>query len=145
MKNSIRFRFNPLVWVLLIITLLFSLSGVGVNVYNLIVLSPFHSALPYVALLVLCLLLALLVVSVMLLSYYKVKGQTLVLRFGPIKSVYNLEKALNLTRFKSENLLILFFNDQTFTRIVVSEKKFSQVEDLIKKAVPSILINENDR
>ncbi len=139
MKKTFRFAFNPLVWILLIAVLLVALGGVWLNVYNIIVMPPLSSAFLYVCYGVLCLVLAVFVLSVTFNSGYKIKKGKLYLNFGFIKTTFVLDKALNITYFENKNMLVLFFEGGEYTRIVIKKEKFSSFADKLREENANIL------
>ncbi len=144
MKKTFRFHFSPLVWILLSLTLLVSLCGIAINVYNLVILAPFDSAFRYVSFGILCLILAVFVVTVMTSSTYKIKKCKLYLKLGFIKSIFDLDKAVNITHFEDKNMLLLFFNNGEYTRIVISKENFLHFSESVREENSFIIFSCKD-
>ncbi len=142
MKNSFRFAFTPLVWILLIAVLIISIGGVAINVYNAIIISPLDSAFGYISFSVLCLILSAFTLSVILHSKYKIKEGKLHLYFGFVRTSYQLNKAINLTHFTDKNMLVLFFSGEEYTRIVINKSKFPSFAERIKEENINILYSQ---
>ena len=135
--KKFRFYFSPSVWILLILSLLCSFGGIGINIYNLTMARENTIIFKFVAFLVLCVLLAGLIFSVIIHSTYKIKDKKLYLYFGFIKSTFDLSKAINITHFEDKNMLILFFGEAEYTRIVIKKQCYN--------AFAKSIIEENDR
>ena len=133
MKNLFRFAFSPLLIIMLILSLIISLGGIAINIYNLIVTTIANQKFQYFCYLGISLILAVFILSILIHSGYKIKNGKLNLYFGFIKTSYILEKALNLTYFVDKKMLILFFEGEEYTRIVIKKEKFSSLLTAIKK------------
>ena len=135
--KKFRFYFSLPVWILLSLSLLCSLGGIGINIFNLIVAREDTIIFKFVAFLVLCTILVGLILSVMIHSTYKIKDGKLYLYFGFIKNTFNLSEALNLTHFEDKDMLVLFFNQAEYTRIVIKKQDFN--------AFANSIIEENEK
>ncbi len=123
MKKFFKFAFSPLIIVMLVLSLIISLGGIAINIYNLIVSTTASQKFQYYCLLGLCLLLFVFILFVIIRSGYKINKNKLSLCFGFIKTYFPLEDALNLTFFEDKNMLILFFKEEEYTRIVIKKDK----------------------
>ena len=139
--NKFRFYFSFPVWVLIILSLLCALGGIGINIYNIVTAVEGVNLFKFISFLVLCALLAVFLLSVIIYSNYKIKGDKLYLYFGFIKTTYSLKKALNLTHFEDKNMLVLFFTEEEYTRIVINKQKFNQFAQTITKVNENISYN----
>ena len=135
--KKFRFYFSLPVWILLSLSLLCSLGGIGINIFNLIVAREDTIIFKFVAFLVLCTILVGLILSVMIHSTYKIKDGKLYLYFGFINNTFNLSEALNLTHFEDKDMLVLFFNQAEYTRIVIKKQDFN--------AFANSIIEENEK
>ena len=133
MKKIFRFAFTPLIITLLILSLLISLGGTAINLYNLIIATINSQKFQSSCLLGLCLILTVFILFVLIRSGYKVKDGKLLLYFGFIKSTFPLEKALNLTYFEDKNMLILFLDGGEYSRIVIKKEKFSSFLNALRE------------
>ena len=133
MKKFFRFAFSPLIIVMLLLSLIISLGGIAVNIYNLIVSTTSHQKFQYYCLLGLCLLLFVFILFVIIRSGYKINKNKLSLYFGFIKTSFPLEKALNLTYFKDKNMLVLFFKGEEYTRIVIKKDKIQPFSEALRE------------
>ena len=108
---------------MIVLSLIISLGGIAINVYNLIISTTLSQKFKYYCLLGLCLLLFVFILVLLIRSGYKINKNKLHLYFGFIKTTFLLEKALNLTYFKDKNMLILFLREEQYTRIVIKKDK----------------------
>ncbi len=132
--KKFRFFFSFPVWALLILSLLCALSGIGINIYNIATSVKGANLFKFISFLVLCLFLAVFLLSVITNTCYKIKGDKLYLYFGFIKTTYLLKNALNVTHFEDKNMLVLFFTEEEYTRIVIKKQYFNLfAEKLIEK------------
>ena len=139
--KKFRFFFSFPVWALIILSLLCALGGIGINIYNIVTAVEGTNLFKFISFLVLCVLLAVFLLSVIIYSNYKIKGDKLYLYFGFIKTTYPLKDALNLTHFEDKNMLVLFFTEEEYTRIVINKQKFNLFAEEITKANDKISYN----
>lgn len=139
--KKFRFYFSFPVWALIILSLLCALGGIGINIYNIVTAVKGTNLFKYISFLVLCVILAVFLLSVIINSNYKIKGDKLYLYFGFIKTTYLLKDALNVTHFEDKNMLILFFTEEEYARIVINKQKFNLFADAITKVNDKICYN----
>lgn len=86
--------------------------------------------------------------SVLLSSYYSVSGTTFKTSFGIIKSKYDIEKIQSVVLDRKTNKLSVYFDEKNYTVIVVKEEWYEDFIDELLKANPkieySIVSKEND-
>lgn len=82
--------------------------------------------------------------SVLIRSVYKVSDTQIVLWFGFIKSVYQIEDIVRIHLFTHTNKLVLYFKDERFTVIVVKPEWYNDFVKDITGRKPSILYDASD-
>lgn len=143
--KKFRFQFNAYIVILLIVTLLIGLTALGFNVYSIIDLPPFDSVIKYIALAVICLLLVAFILLVLFNSNYALKKGKVVLTFGFIKTFYDIDKIVQFTIFEEGKVLVAYFSDQTYTRIVIKAQEFDKFIEQVKEINPKIIANSVEK
>ncbi len=133
MKKFFKFAFSPLIIVMLVLSLIISLGGIAINVYNLILSTTASQKFQYYCLLGLCLILFVFILFLLIRSGYKINKNKLYLYFGFIRTAFPLESALNLTFFEDKNMLILFFKEEEYTRIVIKKDKVQPFSEALRE------------
>ncbi|MCD8307210.1 MAG: hypothetical protein LUD51_03155 [Clostridia bacterium] len=146
--KKFKYKFNTLTYVLIGLCLALAVAALILNTYFLcrdgissaanVVYPILQYALTYfVALAVLLLL-----VSLLLSSYYSVTKDTFTTCFGIIKSKYKVQDidmiVLDKTNPKKKDRLAVYFNNDTYIVIVVKPEWFDAFTDALKEANPSI-------
>jgi len=129
---------------LIIVALILCTVGLAWNIYNLVSLSGVIHTVSYSILSVI--ILAMLVECFALLFHacYKIKGEFIYSYFGLIFFKLNLKKVVCATVFKKTNKLVLYFNDQTYSAVIISPKDFDQFLSEIKSAQDKIIIKDDN-
>ena len=124
--NKFRFKYSPLVWVLLVVVLLLALSGLVWNVFNLITYLDFGTTKLIINLLLVVLnaLFLLFVLSVIVYGRYLIKNDKLVCCLGVIRTTYKIKDVTEITHFKKSDKLVVYFTDASYTVIVISPTKY---------------------
>ncbi len=143
--KKFRFQFNAYIVILLIVTLFIGLTALGFNVYSIIDLPPFDSVIKYIALAVICLLLVAFILLVLFNSNYSLKKGKIVLTFGFIKTFYDIDKIVQFTVFEEGKVLVAYFGDQAYTRIVIKAQEFDEFIRIIKDKNPKIIANSIEK
>ena len=127
-------KLSVYVYLLLALSILLAMAGVGWNIYNVIHgVDTLNKILSIFTAIVSCAVLVF-AVSVAFFSRYVFKGNILKARFGLIYSKYDLKKAVQVTHFKLSDKLVLYFEDATFTTIVISPDNYdSFIKELREK------------
>ena len=143
--KKFRFQFNAYIVILLVFILLIGLTALGFNVYSIIDLPPFDSVIKYIALAVICLILVAFILLVLFNSNYALKKGKVVLTFGFIKTFYDIDKIVQFTIFEEGKVLVAYFSDQTYTRIVIKAQEFDKFIEQIKEINPKIIANSVEK
>lgn len=139
--KKFRFQFNVYIAILLTLTLLIGLTALGFNVYSIFFLPPFDTVIKYIALAVICLLLVAFILLVLFNSNYAIKNSKIILTFGFIKTFYDTDKLVQFTLFEEGKILVAYFSDQTYTRIVIKTQEFDKFIEQVKNINPKIITN----
>ena len=139
--KKFRFQFNVYIAILLTLTLLIGLTALGFNIYSIFFLPPFDSVIKYIALAVICLLLVAFILLVLFNSNYAIKNNRIILTFGFIKTFYDTDKLVQFTLFEEGKILVAYFCDQTYTRIVIKTQEFDKFIEQVKNINPKIITN----
>ncbi len=142
--KSFRFRYPTIVFVLLVVVILASLAGIVWNVYNFIAFFQFNVVKGIMYAVVVLLTTLLLVISVSMTFYgrYVIKNNKLFACFGVIKSVYNLDDAIEITLFKKSNKLVLYFKDATYTVVVIDPADYDEFVIAVREVNPQIIFDK---
>lgn len=101
-----------------------------------------------VALLCLAAFLLALFLSSLIYQYYSVKDGKLKLRLGFIAITYSIDDVSEVIYFKDKQKLVMYYGEDKFTIILLSEEKHENFIKALRKINPEIIydnkINEND-
>ncbi len=133
MKNykNFRFKFNSLIWFLLIVLLAISLVSVGLNIYSLIlaVKNELGNVIIKAITLAINTILPVFTLSLMIYSKYVIKNGKVYCYFGFIRNKTQIEEIVQFTRFKKSDSLVAYFKDGKYTVIVIAPDKY---DDFVK-------------
>ena len=138
--KSFKFRYSIAVWILLGLLIALSVAGLIWNIYNVIAFwgNDWLKVATFTAICALALVLIVFGVSVSVYGRYVVKGGTLISYFGLLKTKYDIEDIVEITHFKKSNKLVTYFNDQTFTVIVIDQNEYTDFVMAIREVNPKI-------
>jgi len=135
-----KFKFTKIMITLMIIALLLSIFGFAVNIYKMI---NFSDALAFdyitvILMLFVTVLLAFIIISVMLSSKYILSKEKLVIKFGIIKSEILLKNIAQIVLFKKTNKLVIYFDKEKYSVIVVKKDWYDDFISTLIKYNPEI-------
>ena len=135
------FKYSLMVWLLLSVVVLFSIGGLVWNAYALVEYWSINilKSVSSIVLILLCLLLAVLSLSIMIYGKYVIKGKNLYACFGLVKTKYEIEEIVEITHFKKSNKLVAYFNDQKYTVIVIAPIDYEEFILGVRKINPKIV------
>lgn len=139
--KKFRFKYSPLVWVLLAVVLALAVAGLVWNVLNLISCLPLGATklTINVLLVVINALFLAFVVSVMVYGKYVVKEDKIVCYLGIVRSTYKIKDVVEITHFKKSDKLVVYFDNSNYTVIVIKptlyDKFILAVRDKNKRIV----------
>ncbi len=121
-----------------------AVAAFGVNLYFAITrglngaVHPFYPILQYTLMGIVSVALFVILISLILSSYYAVDGKTLKTSFGIIKSKYDLEKVESIILDRETNKLSIHFDDGAFIVIVVKPEWYDDFVEAVLRANPKI-------
>ena len=80
-------------------------------------------------------------VSVLTACKYVVKKDKVVLRFGFIPTTYSIQDVVQFTHFKKSDKLVMYFQDATYTVIVIPPTQYQAFVDSIRKQNSKIIFD----
>ena len=138
--NKFTFKYSPLIWVLLtVISLLFA-AAVATNLYDAIAFSGEGAArfILSLSMAILSALLLTLTVAAAIYSKYVVKGKFLYFRLGFLYTKTDINDIFQLTEFKRQNKLVMYFKNEKYSVAVIDEKYYNSFYEALKKVNPEI-------
>ena len=125
--KSFRFKYSPLIWLLLCVIALIVGVGLGLNVYSAIELFEFakNMAISSIILSVLCLAILVLVISVMWVAKYQITQDYFRIRFGFIVLKLEISKVCQIIHFKKSDKLVLYFDNGKYIVIIISPEFYN--------------------
>ena len=141
--KSFRFKYSSTVWVLLFLVLILSVAGVLWNVFNLIEYSwagTFKIAV-YTLLVIMTGALTILVLSLMVYGKYVIKNNCLYTCFGVFKNKTPIKEIIQITHFKKSDKLVMYFNDNKYTVVVIAKENYEQFVLAVREVNPSVIYN----
>lgn len=138
--NKFAFKYSPLVWVLLVaVALLFS-AAVATNVYDVVAFSDGDKTRFILSLIMAILSLALLTFTVAAAVYskYVIRDKYLYFRFGFLYTKTEINNIFQLTEFKAQNKLVMYFKNEKYSVAVIDEKHYNDFYCALKKVNPEI-------
>ena len=149
-----KYKFTKLTSVFIYVGLALCVIGLGLNIYSVITSDiaseaiPIYSIIRFVLLFLIPIVLLVILISLLLSSYYSVDGKTLKTSFGIIKSKYDINEIETVLLDRTTNKLSVYFKNNSFIVIVVKEEWYSEFIDALCNANSeiefSIKSKEND-
>ncbi|MBD5632742.1 MAG: hypothetical protein HDP34_05880 [Clostridia bacterium] len=142
--NIFKFRFTKLTLAFIYIGLILAAVAFGVNTYFVFAegiktaANPVYPILQYSLMYFVCVLLFVILLSLLLSSYYAVEGDKLKTSFGIIKSKYDIKKIETIVLDRTTNKLSVYFDGNTFIVIAVKPEWYEEFTDAILKVNPKI-------
>jgi hypothetical protein len=124
--KQFRFKYSPLVLVLIGLVLVISLLGLGFNIFNIIVTKEQgFKLISYYIIVVLTAFILILAISIAIYGKYKIKNGYLYSYFGFILSKIKVEDIAEIVHFKDSDKLVLYTKDNAYTIIVIDPKYYN--------------------
>ena len=139
-----KYKFTKLTLSLIYIGIALCFITLGINIYTISTsnLSEWANItipiIQYVLLFLIPVVLLVLLVSLLLASYYSIDEKTLKTSFGIIKSKYNVNDIQTVLLDRTNNKLSVYLNNNVFFVIVVREEWYEDFIDTLCKANPKI-------
>ncbi len=134
-----KYKFSPVLIVLLVLLIAISLLGTGLNLYRF--LNPLnHSFLAARPIILAVLSFALLVLAIVTLfaSKYEFRGEELYFFVCGMKSKLGAKEIMSVKEYENKNL-VLVFSDAKYTVILIKPEQFSSFVDSVKEINPKII------
>lgn len=128
-RKVFRFRFSPLILVVLALVLVLCAACVAITTWQVIEflngddISSVYSWITYLLMYFVGIFLAVLVTAMLIKSQYIVTDKEFILQFGIIKSKYELKKIYSVRIFRKSNKLTVYFDDFKTKYMVVVVKE----------------------
>ena len=120
--KKFRFKYSPLVWVLIGLVIVIFALGFIWNVFNLAKgnLSNTFNIVSYSFLSLITLILTVFAISLLVYGKYVIKRGYLYTYFGFIRSKIEIKDIVCITLFRKSNKLVIYLKDQCYSVIVIS-------------------------
>ena len=134
-----KFLFSKLLYAVFALAIVLCCAGVGTAIWRYVMgyIEDTYVWIGFCVLLFVSAFLAVLIVSIMIRSYYSIDDKELCLRLGLLKSRYPLKTVSSVHLFKGSGKLVVYFKDNRYSAIVIAE---SEYDDFVKT-----LLEKNDR
>lgn len=138
--RTFKYKFTKVMTVFICLGLALSVAAAGINTYYVVAegiasaANPVYPIITYTLMYAVSLLLFIILLSLLLSSYYAIDGKTFKTSFGIIKSKYDIEKIENIVLDRETNKLSVYFDENNFIVIAVREEWYEDFIDLMLKA-----------
>ena len=138
--KKFKFGYSPLALTLLILVAVIFAASVSINVYDAVKFSDYDTTKKTIAIIIATFSLAALVITVAAIVYgrYVVKGKFLYCRFGFIFIKTDISEIFQLTEFKAQNKLVMYFKNGKYSVAVINDKYYNQFYEALKAENPAI-------
>ena len=139
-----KYKFTKAITVFIYLGLALSVAAIAADTYLVIAEGiksaayPVYPIIQYTLMYLVGILLFIILLSLLLSSYYSVDGTTFKTSFGIIKSKYDVNKIESIVLDRTTGKLAVYFNESTFVVIVVKEEWYEEFIDALLKANPKI-------
>ena len=139
-----KYKFTKTITVFIYLGLALSVAAVAADTYLVIAegiksaANPVYPIIQYTLMYVVGILLFIILLSLLLSSYYAIDGTTFKTSFGIIKSKYEVNKIQSIILDRTTGKLSVYFDENTFIVIVVKEEWYEDFIDELLKANPKI-------
>ena len=139
-----KYKFTKTITVFIYLGLALSVAAVAADAYLVIAegiksaANPVYPIIQYTLMYVVGILLFIILLSLLLSSYYAIDGTTFKTSFGIIKSKYEVNKIQSIILDRTTGKLSVYFDENTFIVIVVKEEWYEDFIDELLKANPKI-------
>ena len=135
-----KYKFTKLTLTLIYIGMALCLVGLGINIYSILTSNIGESAnivypiIQYSLMFLIPIVLLVLLISLLLSSYYSIDENTLKTSFGIIKSKYDIREIQTIVLDRTTNKLSVYLKNSIFFVIVVKEEWYADFIDALCKA-----------
>jgi hypothetical protein len=141
--QKFRFKYSMAVWILLSLVLVLTAGGIIWNIFNLIEYSwaGAFKIIIYSFIIFLTACIFVFVLFAMINGCYLIKNGFLYTCFGLIKNKVCLDSVTQITHFTFSNKLVLYFNDQKYSVIVIPPERYDDFIKAVRENNHAILFN----
>ncbi len=141
--KSFKFKYAPLVWILLIAVILLTAAGTAYSVFSAVDAIKVQSNKIFSSIIIAIVNLALLVFasSVAIFGKYTIKTGVLYSFFGFIRTKTQISEVVQITHFKKTDKLVLYFKDAKYTVIVISPTDYDAFIESLRQENSNIIFN----
>lgn len=135
-----KYKFSRLTTIFIYVGIVLCFAGIGVNIFAIITGNPAAAANPiypiiqYTLMFLIPLILLVILIGLLVSSYYALDDKTLKTSFGIIKSKYEIKNIETVLLDRTTNKLTVHFADKSFIVIVVKEEWYDEFIDALCKA-----------
>lgn len=135
-----KYKFTRLTTIFIYVGIALCVAGMGVNVYAIITgnpssaVNPIYPILQYTLMFLIPVILLVILIGLLVSSYYSIDGKILKSSFGIIKSKYEIKNIESVVLDRTTNKLSVHFADKNFITIVVREEWYDEFIDALCKA-----------
>ncbi len=124
--KKFRFKYSPIIWVLISIVIIFCALGFAWNIFNITQVNSAHTfkIVSYSFLCIITLGLIVFAISLLINSKYLINNGYLYTYLGFICSKINISEIVAITHFKKSNKLVIYLKEQSYSVIVISPDKY---------------------
>ncbi len=124
--NKFRFKYSPIVWVLLAVILAVCSVSIYLNVISVVEYSWANGfkIVGYISLLAISVFIIVFVISIAIYGNYTIKNGYLYTYFGFIHTKTDLNEIVQITHFKKSDKLVIYFKEQKFSVIVIAKSEY---------------------
>lgn len=129
--KTFKYKFSKLIYTLIYVGIALCVVGFGINLYFCITVgissaaNPVYPIIQYAAMFFVSVLLFVLLISILISSYYAVEGKHFKTCFGLIKSSYNIEDIETIELDRTTNKLSVYFKNGNYIVVVVKEEWYN--------------------
>ena len=146
-----KYKFTRLTYILICVGIALCFIGIGLNIFTVVTgdiasaANIFFPIIQYSLMFLIPSVLLVILISLLVSSYYSIDGKTLKTSFGIIKSKYDITKIETVLLDRTTNKLSVYFNDNNFIVIVVKEDWYDDFIDALCKANTDIEFSINSK
>ena len=146
-----KYKFSRLTTILIYVGIALCVIGIGVNIFAIITgdpasaVNPVYPILQYSLMFLVPIVLLVILIGLLVSSYYSIDETTLKTSFGIIKSKYELKSIDTILLDRTTDKLTVHFINNTFIVIVVKEEWYDEFISALCKANPEIEYTINSK
>lgn len=139
-----KYKFTRLTTAFIYIGIVLCVIGLGINTYSVVTADlasepyPVYPVIRFVLLYLIPVALLVVLISLLVSSYYSIDGSILKTSFGIIKSKYKTQDITSVVLDRTTNKLSVFFKNNSFIVIVVKEEWYDEFINELCKANKNI-------